>query len=133
DPDPRAPAQHVLLVLDGVRVHRHPAAGLHDEAAHGEVRSLVRPDEHLTARAGPRLDLLGGHAVHVAYGRHSCSWLRGGNGHGGARVLPGSGARSYPGRKAGSPPPAARRPPVTGAAPYPRRRYVATRRGGASV
>ena len=29
--------EHVLLVLDQVRVVRHPAAGLHHKAAHGEV------------------------------------------------------------------------------------------------
>jgi hypothetical protein len=40
-------AQHVLLVLDRVRVRRHAAARLHRETAHGEVGTLIRSDKDL--------------------------------------------------------------------------------------
>ena len=70
DLNTRAPTQDVLFVLDRVRVHRHAAAGLHDEATHGEVGSLLGSDEHLaasfpvpalTSSAGKGIDVLYGH------------------------------------------------------------------------
>ena len=47
DADGRSSAQDVLLMLNGVGVARHAAAGLHYKAAHGKMRALFGADEHL--------------------------------------------------------------------------------------
>src|SRR5688500_3677309 len=69
DPDPGAPAQHVLLVLDGVRVGRHAAARLHDESPQREVRSLVGADQDLPDRTGAGTHRVTLHVVRVSYRR----------------------------------------------------------------
>jgi hypothetical protein len=55
DPDLGAAAEHVLLMLNRVGMHRHPSTIPHDESPHGEIRSLVRrSDKYLHLRRSPR-------------------------------------------------------------------------------
>src|SRR5215211_1734322 len=72
DCDRRFAAQDVLLVLDRVRVARHPASLLHGKFPQGKVGTLLRGNEDLNGRVFSCRDMFRFH-IPGMFDRHKLS------------------------------------------------------------